>query len=245
MEIELRDISEAFDEMKERALELGGALPGFVETLETANFQDRLTDFNEFIRQSILGITDPLALAIEQFEAIAQDRLDVAKLLGADLVAVEELNALQRAEVIAQFSNQATAILRGTFAKLASGLASITGREALGRSLTSLQGSIAFAASGQRDESLDLARLTATLLDIAIDEGFAHGGERIFTKPSLISVAERGAERVSVRPLGSGTAGASGITVVFEGINIIDDLSLVAFERKIQSAAAKIDKGFV
>ncbi len=310
LEIELRDISEAFDEMKELAVELGGTLPGLVDTLRNADFQGRLTDFTKFIRQTILGITDPLALALEQFEEIAQtrldiakglgadlvaveelnalqrsqviarfpdelgdftkfirqtilgttdplalaleqfeeiaqDRLDIAKELGADLVAVEELNALQRTQVIAQFSTNITAVLRGTFAQLASGLAAITGREALGRSLTSLQGSIAFASQGQRSESLDLARLTSTLLDIAIDEGFAHGGERIFTKPSLISVAERGAERVSVRPLGSGTSGASGITVVFEGINVIDDLSLVAFERKIQSAAAKIDKGFV
>lgn len=69
------------------------------------------TDFNADIDSMILSITDPLAYAMQEFEKVAQERLDNAAALGADLVDVERLNAIERANIVEQYSNQMGASL--------------------------------------------------------------------------------------------------------------------------------------
>lgn len=68
--------------------------------------------FNQDIADQILAITDPVAASLAEFERSAIARLDVARQLGADLVQVERLNALERARVLAQAEQASVATLR-------------------------------------------------------------------------------------------------------------------------------------
>lgn len=49
---------------------------------------------------------DPQGFALSQFDEQAKARLDYARKIGADLVAVEKLTGLQRAELLKQYSQQ-------------------------------------------------------------------------------------------------------------------------------------------
>jgi hypothetical protein len=64
--------------------------------------------------------------------------------------------------------------------------------------------------------------------------GFQHGGEGVFTQPTLFRAGEVGPERVRVEPLagGAGSGGSSGVTVIFQGTNIIDAFSRRRFIRE-------------
>ena len=77
------------------------------------NALDKLTEgFDEGVRRQILGIENPLELALEDWEKAAEQRLADARLIGGNIVEVERLNALERARIIEQFANQGTAGLR-------------------------------------------------------------------------------------------------------------------------------------
>lgn len=69
--------------------------------------------FDRDIRRELLGITDPLKLALEDFDRAAKERLEVAKTLGADLVQVERLTQLQRKQLIEQTSGGTARSLSG------------------------------------------------------------------------------------------------------------------------------------
>ncbi len=58
---------------------------------------------------------------------------------------------------------------------------------------------------------------------------FQTGGSRVFSSPSIVSVAEHGPERITGEPLGSGRRSRSGNTFVFEGPVLFDELSLQKF----------------
>jgi len=68
--------------------------------------------FNRDINDQIRAITDPVGLALEEFERGAIARVEMAKKLGADLVNVERLNALQREQVLKQAQEQSFAGLK-------------------------------------------------------------------------------------------------------------------------------------
>jgi hypothetical protein len=57
---------------------------------------------------------------------------------------------------------------------------------------------------------------------------FATGGDRIFTTPTLVQVGES-PERMSVRRIGSGQSSESGINIVLQGPNILDEISANRF----------------
>lgn len=60
------------------------------------------------------------------------------------------------------------------------------------------------------------------------------GGRRIVQRPTLFAAGEHGLpEEVSVRPLGGRAPIGAGATIVFSGINIVDPISRVDFERAI------------
>jgi hypothetical protein len=59
------------------------------------------------------------------------------------------------------------------------------------------------------------------------------GGDRVFTQPSLVSVAENGPERISGRPLASGGGPSGGINIQFDGDVIFDDITADDFARKV------------
>jgi TP901 family phage tail tape measure protein len=67
---------------------------------------------------------------------------------------------------------------------------------------------------------------------------FQTGGQRIVHQPTLIGVGETGPELVSVTPLGSRAAhgAGGGVAVVFNGPTIIDDISMLSFERRMARA---------
>lgn len=72
--------------------------------------------------------------------------------------------------------------------------------------------------------------------------GFATGGEMMVQRPTAFVAGEFGPEKVSVRPAGTGARMSSGAPVVFSGINIIDPISMVDFERRIENSIARGSK---
>lgn len=69
--------------------------------------------------------------------------------------------------------------------------------------------------------------------------GFQTGGKMLVQKPTLFTAGEMGPEEVFVRPLGGSPARGDGSTVVFSGINIVDPISIVDFERKIEESISR------
>lgn len=82
---------------------------GSNETLlsQAAQLAQQAADFNEDIRIKILGFSDPLAAALAAEDVAGKQRLDQAKALGADLVAVEKYNGLARKKIADDFAEQA------------------------------------------------------------------------------------------------------------------------------------------
>ena len=72
--------------------------------------------------------------------------------------------------------------------------------------------------------------------------GFQTGGSRVFTTPSLINVAEHGAERLTAEPLAGAKRGRSGNTFVFEGPVMFDELSLQKFGREMARVLRREDR---
>ena len=97
----LEDLAAAFDDAAKRAERLGLSVEK-VEELRAKALLDLTEGFDEGIRLQILGLTDPIAAALEQQKIVAEQRLKEAEVLGADLVEVERLNALERQRVVEQ-----------------------------------------------------------------------------------------------------------------------------------------------
>jgi len=94
-------LNQQFDRLSEAAAKLGFSVEAAENKREEALIK-LTSDFNLSIRDQILAITDPVTLALESQERSAQERLDNAKTLGADLVEVERLNALERQTILEQ-----------------------------------------------------------------------------------------------------------------------------------------------
>lgn len=65
------------------------------------------------------------------------------------------------------------------------------------------------------------------------DQGMAIGGSRVFTTPTLLSVAENGPEFVNAQPLSSGGGAGAGAQIVINGDAVFDDLTADDFARRI------------
>lgn len=74
---------------------------------------------------------------------------------------------------------------------------------------------------------------------------FQHGGDLVVSRPTLMAVGERGAERVSVRPLAGGMAGAGGggMTLNFAGPVVFDELTASQFVRRFVMPALNREYG--
>ena len=109
-----------------------------------------LPGFNRAVELAILQITDPLQAALEQQADVARERLAIAEEMGANLVEVERLNALERAAVLEQVGTaaletqlaQQAGTVRGFFQGLLGPL------EAFARQLSF--GDLAIASPGER-----------------------------------------------------------------------------------------------
>ena len=72
---------------------------------------------NDSISEAIMGIDNPMQLALNQFDADAKARLDYAKLIGADINAVEKYNALAREQILKQYGQSAVELEAKTAAE--------------------------------------------------------------------------------------------------------------------------------
>ena len=219
----ISDLNDSFAEAAERAERLGLSVARLEEIRDDA-IAELTIGFDEGIRRQILAFTDPLAAALEQLEEEQAARLREAEVLGADLVELERLNALERQRVIEEASAGALTSLERfrdeiTFGSL-SGVSpsqSVTGARAafeaaaaqasagsatalaeissLGSGLLSLSRT-AFASSAQFQQ--DLARVREVVENLLGDvPGFASG---ISSAPAGLAVlGERGPELVRFR----------------------------------------------
>lgn len=100
----MKDLTDGFKTARKEAEKLGLSLEKFDAGARNT--------FNQDIADQILAIVDPVAASLSEFERSAAARVDVARQLGADLVAVERLNGLERARVLAQAEQASVATLR-------------------------------------------------------------------------------------------------------------------------------------
>lgn len=117
------------------------------------------TDFNKTVGDAILGITNPLQLALNNFETAAATRLDEAKAAGADLVQVERLTSLERQQIIDKYAGQANASLGGVAKNVLDFIHQLTGTSssplanatALANAKTNYDQKLAFAKANPTD----------------------------------------------------------------------------------------------
>lgn len=90
----MKDMTARFSDARRETERLG---------LSVAKFDaGAIKTFDRSIRDALRQFTDPVGLALEEFERGADARLTTARKLGADLVQVERLNAMERATVLKQ-----------------------------------------------------------------------------------------------------------------------------------------------
>ena len=94
-------LNDQFDQLAQAAQKLGFSVAD-AERKRADALKALTDDFDKTIRDQILAIEDPIKLALENQEKVAKERLDNARSLGADLVEVERLNALERQKILEQ-----------------------------------------------------------------------------------------------------------------------------------------------
>jgi TP901 family phage tail tape measure protein len=100
-ELALQGLREKFAQLSAEAPAFGFSLDHLTDQL--AQGRAKITsEFERGITIDTLRITDPLEAALLDFERVAEERLANARAAGADLVAAEHLNYLQRIEILNQ-----------------------------------------------------------------------------------------------------------------------------------------------
>ena len=186
-----------------------------IDAAQAAALAQTRQGFNDTITAQIEGITDPLQAALDAFDKAAQQRVDDATKLGADLVAVERLNGLQRQQVIEQANQQATNGLRDFFNEITFGK---TSGAAPGASLegarATFQAAAAQALAGDATAQGRIQQLGQSLLDssrgfYASGAGFQHDLDLVRSVVGqLIGVNDNGSAGVvaAINNSGSQTA---------------------------------------
>ncbi len=142
----IKDLEAAFEDAASRAEALGLEVTK-IEELHAKALQDLTEGFDDAIQLSILGFTDPMQAALDDLAKTQEERLKEAKALGADLVALEKLNALERARVIEQSNNGLSDFLNEiTFG----GLSGAAPGNALSGARGAFEAAVAQGASAQR-----------------------------------------------------------------------------------------------
>lgn len=116
----IRALKAQFKDAREEAARLGLDVAKLTAAEQKALAQ-LTADFDRSIGDQILALTDPLALALQQLEEAQAARLEEAKALGADLVEVERLSALERQRVIEQAGAASVGSLQKLLAELTYG----------------------------------------------------------------------------------------------------------------------------
>ncbi|HIC80437.1 MAG TPA: hypothetical protein EYP07_05645 [Kiloniellaceae bacterium] len=163
----IEEINTAFDEMTQRAQELGLS----VQDLEQgrANALEELTaGFDEGIRLQILSITDPLSAALEQLEEDQARRLEEAEALGADLVEVERLAGLERQRVIEQATAGALSSLKAFQDEITfGGLSGATASQSVAGARAAFEAAAAQASAGSATALGQITTLGRDLIDLS------------------------------------------------------------------------------
>ncbi len=123
--------------------------------------------FDEAIRQQILGITDPLQLALDNWETTSRQRLKDAQTIGANIVEVERLNALEREKIVEQQTKSA----RDYLLELTGSTSSVLPNDQV---LANAEAEFArlreSVLGGNRSEADDLVSAARNLLDVSREQ---------------------------------------------------------------------------
>ncbi len=171
---------EALNQTTDAVTETGSKLRRFkeelkslgVEGLDTKVFNQLRVEFDDEIRRAILNIQDPFALALEDFDQVAAQRLATAEELAANIAQVEMLNALERQAIIERFADQANDALAGTLDDAVSAFrdAQLNARsfyENLIDPLQSLQNQIVFGNAGVAGPAAQLSFAEGQFQEVA------------------------------------------------------------------------------
>lgn len=100
----MRDMTTRFSEARRESERLG---------LSVSRFDaGAARSFDLTIRDALRQLTDPVGLALDEFDRGAQARVEAARKLGGDLVQVERLNSLERAAIVKQTASESFGGLR-------------------------------------------------------------------------------------------------------------------------------------
>lgn len=91
---------------------------GFDQNLIDVGYRTR---FNEDTRRGLMSVTDPMGSALEDFDKLASERLDTARLIGADINMVERLNGEERKKIVEQYMSGITNVFRSALKNLTQG----------------------------------------------------------------------------------------------------------------------------
>lgn len=116
----IEGINERFEELSEQAEKFGLTTEKLEEARQAA-IEALTTGFDEGIQRQIDGFLDPLAQQLAALEDAQEQRLREAEVLGADLVEVERLNALERQALLERYTAQANASLEQLLSDLTTG----------------------------------------------------------------------------------------------------------------------------
>ncbi len=165
----IESINRQFEDLSTQAQRFGISTDELEEARERA--LEGLTEgFDDAIRLQIEGFTDPLSQALEALENAQEERLREAEALGADLVEVERLHAMQRAQVLETYFDQANRSLQGLLDEITGPALSNVSPAA---QLTGLRGSFeaaaaqAFASPNDPEMRDRVAALGSQLVDLS------------------------------------------------------------------------------
>jgi len=108
---ELETLGDFFDDAAKQAEALGLSIQA-VEQSRLIQLTEKRLDFDKGTRLGILDILNPEQAALERLAEEQQIRLTNAEAIGANIVAVERLNALEREQIIKQFATNSRNILQ-------------------------------------------------------------------------------------------------------------------------------------
>ncbi len=181
--------------------------------------------FNDVIRQASGAPLDPFKDIKDLISSLKKQAIQ----LGFGQVQIDQLTAAEanlisiRQKEIDQIDKQANAL---------STLLGIIGPS--GEIFSSKGGFLGFLGEGG-----DIIRSGALIGPGGeIIQGFQHGGDAVFTRPTPILVGETGPEAVSVTPL-SGRRSREAINVNFNGMTVLDDISASRLTRILEREFAK------
>ena len=122
--VAVKAINDGFGEMITQANRLGISTSALVAE-QQKQLQLLTSGFDTAISDAILAITDPLEFALQEQGRVAEERLQNARDLGANLAEVERLNALERERIMEQ-SHQALVSANQSIEQFLTGLRSGT-----------------------------------------------------------------------------------------------------------------------